>query len=92
MTEIAINQHDRVTVDIYVAKHCPICTYAFEVAAMIQHEFPAVDVRLIGIDEPNIIPESVFATPTYLLNGRRWSLGNPSPDTVREVLAQALNA
>ena len=32
------------------------------------------------------IPEAVFATPTYLLNGRVWSLGNPSPAKVQETL------
>ena len=29
-------------------------------------------------NRPEQIPEAVFATPTYLLNGRVWSLGNPS--------------
>ncbi len=93
MAEIVINQRCPVKVDIYIAQHCPICIYAFEVAAMIRHEFPAVDVQLIRLDEPNtVIPENVFATPTYVLNGQRWSLGNPSPETVREVLVHALNA
>jgi|GEM_PF-3531132 len=32
------------------------------------------------------IPEVVFATPTYLLNGRSWSLGNPSPQQVADML------
>jgi hypothetical protein len=92
MTKIAVEQRNCITVDIYIAEHCPICKYAFDVAAMIQQEFPVVAVRLIKIDELNVvIPESVFATPTYLLNGDRWSLGNPSLDRVREVLAQALN-
>jgi hypothetical protein len=78
-------------VDIYIAEECPICQYAFEVAAMIQDDFPSVDVHLIKMDEPNVtIPECVFATPTYLLDGDRWSLGNPSPDRIREVLANAL--
>jgi hypothetical protein len=91
MTEMAVDQQSHVKVDIYIAEHCPVCTYAIEVASMIRHEFPTVDVQLIRLDEPNIvIPDSVFATPTYLLNGQRWSLGNPSPETVRKVLVHSL--
>jgi hypothetical protein len=87
-----VNQECCIKVDIYIAEHCPICAYALEVAAMIRREFPAVEVQLIRFDEPNLqLPESVFATPTYLLNGQRWSLGNPSPETVREVLQNALS-
>ena len=78
-------------VDIYVTEHCPICRYAHEVAAMIRDEFPAVVVRMIPLGATDTaIPESVFATPTYLLNGERWSLGNPSPAQVRGALGAAL--
>lgn len=80
-----------VNVDIYVTEHCAICRYALEVAAMIREEFPAVAVRVITLGATDAaIPESVFATPTYLLNGRRWSLGNPSPEQVRQTLGAAL--
>lgn len=76
-----------VAIDIYIAPHCPTCLYAHEVAAGIRQHFPLVQLRLIDMTtttEP--IPEAVFATPTYLLNGRIWSLGNPSPAKVHETL------
>jgi len=79
-------QHE---VAIYVAEHCTLCAYAHEIAELIRREFPAVTVRLVDLeqaDEP--IPESVFATPTYLLDGRRWSLGNPSPADVIDTLSK----
>lgn len=42
-------------------------------------------MRLVDVHETEeAIPELVFATPTYLLNGRIWSLGNPSPEKVNE--------
>ena len=42
---------------------------------------------MIDMEHPlEAIPEAVFATPTYLLNGRLWSLGNPSPAKVQETL------
>lgn len=79
-------QHE---VAIYVAEHCSLCAYAYEIAELIRREFPAVAVRLVDLeqaDEP--IPESVFATPTYLIDGRRWSLGNPSPTDVINTLSK----
>ncbi|MEZ4658491.1 MAG: hypothetical protein R2911_13035 [Caldilineaceae bacterium] len=81
-----------IRVEIYVAAHCPICAYSYEIADFIRAHFPAVALRIINIgatDEP--IPEAVFATPTYVLNDRIWSLGNPSPAQVREKLCALLN-
>lgn len=72
---------------IYVAQHCSVCQYAYEVAGDIRERFPGVDLRIVDIETTTEeIPESVFATPTYLLNGRVWSLGNPSPALVMETL------
>jgi len=70
---------------IYVSKYCQTCLYAYKVAERIRCNFPEVDVRLVDVHETEeAIPELVFATPTCLLNGRIWSLGNPSPEKVNE--------
>ncbi|MEZ4710742.1 MAG: hypothetical protein R3A44_26325 [Caldilineaceae bacterium] len=82
-----------IRVEIYVAGHCPICAYAYEIADFISEHFPTVTLRVINIEttrEP--IPEAVFATPTYMLNDRVWSLGNPSPVQVREKLRDLMSA
>ena len=80
------------SVRIYVAQHCEICAYSYEVAENIRNEFPQVEVRIIDMENTSeTIPDSVFATPTYLLNGRVWSLGNPSPQQVSDTLAQLVN-
>lgn len=74
---------------IYVAPHCSVCAYAYEVAEDIKQRFPDVNLKLVDMEsttEP--IPETVFATPTYLLNGRVWSLGNPSPDMVVDTFSK----
>ncbi len=77
----------QIAIDIYVTQHCGNCAYAYEVADGIRHQFPHVQVRMIDMaNPPEAIPEAVFATPTYLLNGRLWSLGNPSPAKVQETL------
>lgn len=76
-------------VAIYVAGHCSVCAYAYEIADLIRREFPDIAVRLVDVaDAAEPLPESVFATPTYLLDGRRWFLGNPSPAEVFKTLSK----
>ena len=76
-----------IQVVIYVAPHCANCQYAYKIAEQIRTEFPQVGLRIVDLSAGNEeIPESVFATPTYLLNGRVWSLGNPSHQQVTEKL------
>jgi hypothetical protein len=64
--------------DVYVSSHCPNCAEARRLAAQAAARYPAVSVRLIDLDvtEANV-PEYVVAAPTYVLNGRVISLGNP---------------
>jgi hypothetical protein len=74
---------------IYVTQHCPICHYAFEVADDIREQFPDVNLRIVDMEiTDEEIPDRVFATPTYLLNGRVWSLGNPSQTQVMETFGK----
>ncbi len=78
---------------IYVSPHCANCDYAYVVAEQVAREFSQVDVRFVNMAAPEEpVPESVFATPTYLLNGRVWSLGNPSEDDVRAALTPLVSA
>lgn len=84
-------EHSPIRVEIYVAENCMPCAYAHEVAASIRADFPAVRLSVINLSKTSeAIPEAVFATPTYLLNGCLWSLGNPSPADVQERLSLAL--
>lgn len=84
----AVEKQGQIAIDIYVAQHCGTCAYTYEVAAEIRRQFPHVQIRMVDMENPTeAIPEVVFATPTYLLNGRVWSLGNPSPAKVQETLA-----
>ncbi len=76
--------------EIYVAAHCAPCDYTYEVAAYILREHPHVDVRIIDIEQVETLPESIFATPIYLLNGRVWSLGNPSAEKIHQSFAQSI--
>ena len=66
------------TLDIYVDQACPGCAYAQELAVRVREEIPELEVRIFDLARPNIQkPSSVFAVPTYLLDGKTLSLGNP---------------
>ena len=78
-------------VDIYVVEGCRNCLFAKGVADDIRRDFPTVQVRVIDMSATSEqIPDAVFATPTYLLNGHVWSLGNPSPQDIQQRLSAAI--
>ena len=65
--------------DIYVMLACFGCDQARQLAKDVcGWGLPGVEVRVIDLsDQATVRPASVFAVPTYLLNGRVLSLGNP---------------
>jgi len=66
------------SLQVYVAEWCPGCKEAREMARIMSALFPNLQVQVVDIDEPGTqIPPSVFAIPTYLLNGELLWLGNP---------------
>jgi thiol-disulfide isomerase/thioredoxin len=68
---------------IFVTEHCPGCVEALRIAAEVARDYPHLEVEVIDLNAPEVIvPEAVFATPTYMLNERIVSLGNPSPAEV----------
>lgn len=75
-----------ITLDIYIDQACPGCAYAQELAVFVRQELPELAVRIFDLAHPNIQkPPSVFAVPTYLLDGKTLSLGNPD---IRDLVAK----
>jgi predicted thioredoxin/glutaredoxin len=75
--------------DIYIADHCENCQEALRLAALARAT-PGVEVRVINLDtSTDAVPARIVATPTYLLDGRVMSLGNPHPDDLLRVLGRA---
>jgi hypothetical protein len=75
---------------VYVIQNCANCEYAVGVAATIHRNYPHVAVQVVDLaNPPEPAPDSVFATPTYLLDGRVWSLGNPSPEQIEATFGEA---
>ena len=71
---------------IYISEHCWGCQGAREVAAQMQQLYPKLAVRLVDLDAAEEKPDGIFATPTYVLNGRVVSLGNPRPEALCELI------
>ena len=67
------------TLEVYVAPDCVGCETARRlVKEIVGRALPGIRVRLIDLGEPNAVRDpAVFAVPTYLLDGRIVSLGNP---------------
>lgn len=76
------------TLDVYISETCWSCDEARQIVADMRSLFPSVTIELRDIGDERR-PSSVFATPTYVLNGRTIFLGNPTREQLQEKLAEA---
>ncbi len=59
--------------------------------AEIARQFPQLITEIINLDEPGAEkPEEVFAVPTYVLDGKVVSLGNPYREQMSAKIKAAL--
>ena len=76
---------------IFVTEHCPGCIEAQQIAIWAAENYTHLKVELIDMNAPEaVVPEVVFAAPTYMLNDRIVSLGNPSRAEVVEWVKKAV--
>src|SRR5215813_11821213 len=68
--------------EVYVSSECLNCGEAVSLAGEAALRYPEVVVRVIDLDQLHggPPPDPVVAVPTYVLNGRVVSLGNPYPE------------
>jgi predicted thioredoxin/glutaredoxin len=79
------------SLEIYVEAGCHSCVRALELAAEVIRLYPKLIVEVVDISQTeSIVPDSVFAVPTYVLDGRVVSLGNPSQDELSALIESAL--
>lgn len=72
--------------DIYVTNQCANCEEALLLAEHAR-AIAGLKVAVINLDQPGqSIPPRVVAVPTYLLNGKVVSLGNPERNTFLAML------
>ena len=79
-----------VTLKVYVEEDCWSCSESRRIVQEIALQFPQVAIELIDLSSQHH-PDNVFAAPTYMLNGRIISLGNPYPKDLKQKLQDALN-
>ena len=75
---------------VFVTENCPGCDEALTIAHYARQTYAAhINVEIIDMAEGEaIVPEAVFATPTFMFNERIVSLGNPSLEELAEWVAQ----
>jgi hypothetical protein len=78
-----------VKLQVYFEHDCWTCDETQRIVAELSPQFPRVAIELIDAARSGL-PENVFAVPTYVLDGRVISLGNPYPDELRRQLWTAL--
>ena len=80
-----------VKLQVFITDDCWTCAESRRIVAEIAPQFPEVTVQLVDV---NVVgqPEDIFAVPTYVLNGRVISLGNPHRADLRQKLRTALRS
>lgn len=79
------------TLRIYIASHCPSCEEAVRLAEEVKRRYAKLNLELIDLEmEGSKNFDDVFSVPTYVLDGRTFSLGNPKPDELFSRLTQVL--
>ena len=76
------------TLNVYVTDGCWSCEETRVIVAEMQHQFPEVEIALLDL-HPELWPDEVFAVPTYMLDGRVISLGNPSREKLQNKIVAA---
>lgn len=74
--------------DVYVAEACWTCQEARRLVAEVRPLVPDVQIELRDLADERR-PSSVFAVPTYVLDGQIVFLGNPTADQLVEKLSVA---
>ncbi len=77
--------------DVYVTRRCFGCDEALRLAEAAARRFPALSVRVVDLErEPQARPAGLVAVPTYMLDGRVVSLGNPRQGDLFRQLERSL--
>jgi hypothetical protein len=79
--------------DVYVSRECLNCDESVRLAAAVADRFPGVQVRVVDLTrllDSGPLPDVVVAVPTYLLDDRVISLGNPYPEELFARLSEAV--
>jgi hypothetical protein len=72
--------------EIYISDHCDNCQEALR-QAKLARTVAGVEVRVINVDvTSDAVAKRIIATPTYVLDGRIISFGNPYREDLLNML------
>jgi hypothetical protein len=76
---------------VFVEEGCRNCDWALRLVQDVHERFPELDLEVVDVADPSSErPEDVFAVPTFMLDGRVLSLGNPRRSKLVSDVAAAL--
>ncbi len=79
--------------EVFLAPHCITFDEALRLVERVRRDFPAVDMWVHDLEvDPAARRPEVFAVPTYLLDGRVLSVGNPDERTLVAALSAGARA
>ena len=81
-----------VTLQVYVKQGCDTCDRARKIAGQVDAEFPNLAVEVVDVDVAGPGRDDVFAVPTFVLEDRVLSLGNPQESHLQEQITALLQA
>lgn len=74
------------TLTVYIADDCWSCHETQRILDDVVPQFPDLLLNLVNTTQQPL-PDHVFAVPTYLLNDKIISLGNPTREALQKRLA-----
>lgn len=79
-----------VTLKVFVETDCWSCDESRRIVEELSPQFPEVIIELVDLSGTKR-PQDVYAVPTYVLDGKIISLGNPYTHELRKKLQDALS-
>lgn len=74
------------TLTVYIADDCWSCAETQRILDDVTPQFPALLLQVVNTQQEPM-PDDVFAVPTYLLNRKVISLGNPTREALHKKLS-----
>ncbi|MGH9199234.1 MAG: hypothetical protein ACRD1T_26335 [Acidimicrobiia bacterium] len=85
----------QLSLEVFVESGCYSYRRSLDLAEYVRKAYPEVTVSIVDVsrEQGAANRDLVIATPTFVLNGARFSLGNPSlaslEDTIQDLLRRA---
>ncbi len=80
-----------VKLQVYIKTDCEVCSRARQLAKHADEQFPNLEVDIVDMNKTQPDRDNVFAVPTFVLEGRVLSLGNPAESELHDSVALLLN-